>query len=171
MAPFEPKLIKLHKGEQHTPAYLALNPHGQVPLLVIDGKPLSQIMAIVGWLVREFPDAGLLPADPWARAQALSQLAWMNTTAHPTFTAPTVALGGETLSFALTVTANGQSSIDSVSISVVSASCTSSSASLSSDEVASSRIRIGAFFSSARAIASRCRWPPDNFWPRSPMRV
>ena len=85
-APFEPKLIKLHKGEQRTPAYLALNPHGQVPLLVIDGKPLSQIMAIVGWLVREFPDAGLLPADPWARAQALSQLAWMNSTAHPTFT-------------------------------------------------------------------------------------
>src|SRR3954452_21873645 len=43
-------------------------------------------MAIVGWLVREVPDAALLPADPWARAQALSQLAWMNNTAHPTFT-------------------------------------------------------------------------------------
>jgi glutathione S-transferase len=55
-------------------------------VLVVDGKPLSQIMAIIGWLVREFPDAGLLPADPWARAQALSQLAWMNTTPHTTFT-------------------------------------------------------------------------------------
>jgi len=84
--PFEPNLVKLHKGEHKTPEYLALNPHGQVPVLIVDGKPLSQIMAIVGWLVREFPDAGLLPADPWARAQAVSQLAWMNTTAHPTFT-------------------------------------------------------------------------------------
>lgn len=30
--------------------------------------------------------AGLLPTDPRARALALSQLAWMNNTAHPTFT-------------------------------------------------------------------------------------
>ena len=84
--PFEPKLVKLHKGEHKTPEYLAINPHGQVPVLVVDGKPLSQIMAIVGWLVREFPDAGLLPADPWQRAQAVSQLAWMNSMVHPTFT-------------------------------------------------------------------------------------
>jgi glutathione S-transferase len=84
--PYEPKLVKLHKGEHKSPEYLAINPHGQVPVLVVDGKPLSQIMAIVGWLVREFADAGLLPQDPWARAQAVSQLAWMNSTAHPTFT-------------------------------------------------------------------------------------
>jgi len=35
-----------HKGEQHTPQYLALNPKGQVPLLVVDGQPLNQIVAI-----------------------------------------------------------------------------------------------------------------------------
>ncbi len=40
-------------------------------------------------------------------------------TASPTFTAPTVALGGETLTFELTVSAGGQSSIDTVSVSVV----------------------------------------------------
>jgi hypothetical protein len=40
-------------------------------------------------------------------------------TASPTFTAPTVALGGETLSFELTVTANGKTSTDTVSVSVV----------------------------------------------------
>jgi glutathione S-transferase len=85
-APFEPKLVKLHKKEQHAPEYLALNPNGQVPVLVVDGKPLTQIMAIVGFMVREFPAAGLLPADPWARAQAVSQLSWMNTTPHPTAT-------------------------------------------------------------------------------------
>lgn len=37
----------------------------------------------------------------------------------PTFTAPFVPLGGETLSFDLTVTANGRSSIDTVSVTVV----------------------------------------------------
>lgn len=83
---FEPKLVKLHKGENKTPEYLAMNPNGQVPVLVVDGKPLTQIVAICDFLDRSFPKAGLLPAEPWARAQALSQLAWMNNTVHPTFT-------------------------------------------------------------------------------------
>lgn len=83
---FEPKMVKLHKGEQKTPEYLALNPNGQVPVLVVDGKPLNQIVAICDFLDRSFPKAGLLPAEPWARAQALSQLAWLNNTVHPTFT-------------------------------------------------------------------------------------
>jgi hypothetical protein len=38
---------------------------------------------------------------------------------QPTFTAPTVALGGETLTFELTVTANGESDTDTVGITVV----------------------------------------------------
>jgi hypothetical protein len=40
-------------------------------------------------------------------------------TAHPTFAAPYVAVGGETLSFQLTVTANGVSAIDTVSVTIV----------------------------------------------------
>jgi len=83
---FEPKLVKLHKGEQKSPEYLAMNPNGQVPVLVVDGKPINQIVAILEFLDRSFPKAGLLPAEPGTRAQALSQLAWMNNTVHPTFT-------------------------------------------------------------------------------------
>jgi len=83
---FEPKLVKLHKGENKTPEYLAMNPNGQVPVLVADGQPLNQIVAICDFLDRSFPKAGLLPAEPWAHAQAMSQLAWMNNTVHPTFT-------------------------------------------------------------------------------------
>ena len=83
---FEPKLVKLHKGEQKTPEYLALNPNGQVPVLVVDGKPLHQIVAVCDWIDRSFPQAGLLPTGPWARAQAMSQLAWMNNSVHTTFT-------------------------------------------------------------------------------------
>jgi glutathione S-transferase len=85
-AQFEPKLVKLHKGEQKAPEYLALNPNGQVPVLVVDGKPLNQIVAICDFIDRSFPKAGLLPTDPWKRSEALSQLAWMNNTAHTTFT-------------------------------------------------------------------------------------
>ena len=83
---FEPKLVKLHRGEHKTPEYLAMNPNGQVPVLVADGKPLAQIVAICDFLDRSFPQAGMLPAETWARAQAMSQLAWMNNTVHPTFT-------------------------------------------------------------------------------------
>jgi len=83
---FKPNLVKLHKGEQKTPEYLAMNPNGQVPVLVVDGKPLVQIVAICDYLDRRYPQVGLLPTESWQRAQALSQLAWMNNSVHPTFT-------------------------------------------------------------------------------------
>lgn len=85
-AEFEPKLVKLHKGEHRTPAYLAMNPNGQVPVLVVDGRPLTQIVAICDYLDRRFPEAALLPKEPWERSQALSLLAWMNSTPHTTAT-------------------------------------------------------------------------------------
>jgi glutathione S-transferase len=69
-AEFEPRLVKLHKGEQRTPEYLAMNPNGQVPVLVVDGKPLTQIVAICDFLDRRFAQAGLLPKTEWERSQA-----------------------------------------------------------------------------------------------------
>jgi glutathione S-transferase len=83
---FEAHSVKLHKGEQRSPEYLALNPLGLVPLLMVDGQPLSQIVAICDYLDRRYPEAGLLTADAWQRAQALSTFAWMNNSVHPTFT-------------------------------------------------------------------------------------
>jgi glutathione S-transferase len=83
---FETQTVKLHKDEQHTPEYLALNPLGLVPVLLVDGKPLTQIVAICDYLDRRYPQVGLLPAENWQRAQALSTFAWMNNTVHPTFT-------------------------------------------------------------------------------------
>ncbi|MCJ0763370.1 glutathione S-transferase family protein [Variovorax terrae] len=77
--------VKVHQGEQRTPQYLAVNPQGQVPVLVADGQPLTQVVAICDYLDRRFPEAQMLPTDPWERAQAMSQLAFMNNTAHPTF--------------------------------------------------------------------------------------
>lgn len=85
-AEFETQTVKLHKGEQRTPEYLALNPLGLVPVLVEEGRALNQILAICDYLDRRHPQAGLLPTDAWARAQALSTFAWMNNTVHPTFT-------------------------------------------------------------------------------------
>ena len=85
-ARFEAKLVKLHRGEQRSPEFLKLNPNAQVPVLVVDGRPLTQIVAICDYLDRRFPEAAFLPTDAWARTQAISQLAWMNSTPHTTFT-------------------------------------------------------------------------------------
>ncbi len=85
-AAFEPISVKLHKGEQRSAEYLALNPRGQVPVLVDGGEVLTQIVAILLHLDAKLPEAGILPAAGIARSRALSTLAWMNNTVHPTFT-------------------------------------------------------------------------------------
>ncbi|WP_372657132.1 glutathione S-transferase family protein [Hydrogenophaga sp.] len=83
---FEPAMVKLHKGEQRTADYLALNPRGQVPVLVDDGVVITQIVAILLHLDAKVPQAHILPASGMERTRALSLLAWMNNTVHPTFT-------------------------------------------------------------------------------------
>lgn len=85
-AAFEPMTVKLHKGEQRAPEYLALNPRGQVPVLVDGGDVITQIVAILLHLDAQFPQAGILPTSGLARTRALSTLMWMNNTVHPTFT-------------------------------------------------------------------------------------
>ena len=67
---FEPSMVKLHKGEQNSDEYKALNPRGQVPVLVSNGQVVTQIVAIVLYLDQLFPQAGFLPTEPLARAQA-----------------------------------------------------------------------------------------------------
>ncbi|MDP1684240.1 glutathione S-transferase family protein [Hydrogenophaga sp.] len=83
---FEPSMVKLHKGEQRSPDYLALNPRGQVPVLVDGDEVVTQIVAILLYLDEKMPMAGILPSAGLERARALQVLAWMNNTVHPTFT-------------------------------------------------------------------------------------
>lgn len=83
---FAARMIKLHKGEQNSPEFLALNPDGQVPVLVSGGEPITQILAICQFLDATHPEAELLPQDPLDRARAFSLFAWMNNTAHSSFT-------------------------------------------------------------------------------------
>lgn len=62
------------KAETRTPEFLALNPAGQVPLLILDdGRPLSQSNAIILYLAEGSP---LIPTDPYARAKMLEWMFW-----------------------------------------------------------------------------------------------
>lgn len=63
--------------------YLAINPKGRIPALQIDGFILSENPAILAYLGRRFPSAGLYPADASeAEARCLELLAWSSNTVH-----------------------------------------------------------------------------------------
>ena len=82
-AAFEVRPLNFRKGQNKSPAYLALNPKHKVPLLIVDGKPLTESPAIQLWIARHFPQARLLPSDPWQELQALSIMAWCSSGIHP----------------------------------------------------------------------------------------
>ena len=82
-ASFEVKPLNFRRNEQRLPAYLRLNPKHKVPLLMIDGEPLTESSAIQIWIARNFPQAKLLPSDPWQELKAISILSWCSSGIHP----------------------------------------------------------------------------------------
>ncbi len=82
--PFEPRPISFARQEHRAPGYLRINPEGKVPTLLIDGRPLTEVAAILFYLGRTFPEAGLLPrGDNEAEAQVLSWMSFCAATIHP----------------------------------------------------------------------------------------
>ncbi len=66
----EQQYINLLQGAQHGDDYKAVNPQSVVPALVIDdGPPLFQSLAIVEYLEETWPVPPLLPKDPLGRAR------------------------------------------------------------------------------------------------------
>lgn len=71
-------------GEQHLPAYRAINPQGRVPSLELDdGTIITQSPAILEYLEEAHPDPALLPSDPIARAHCRSVAAIVACDIHP----------------------------------------------------------------------------------------
>lgn len=74
---YVPVHLMRNGGEQFSAAYRALNPQSRVPTLEVDGRLLTQSMAILEWLDEAYPQAPrLLPADAFdrARVRSLAQL-------------------------------------------------------------------------------------------------
>ena len=82
-APFEAKPISFAKKQTQTAEFLAINPAGKVPTLIVDGTPLTEVAACLLYLAKRFPEAGLLPADLMAEAQAVSWMSFIASTLHP----------------------------------------------------------------------------------------
>ncbi|WP_290870873.1 glutathione S-transferase N-terminal domain-containing protein [Aquabacterium sp.] len=71
--PFQVTVLNLPAGEHRQPAYLAVNPKGTIPTLVMtDGRALTSFQSIAWWLARAHPKARLLPEDPVAAAQCVA---------------------------------------------------------------------------------------------------
>lgn len=80
--------IDLLKGKQHADEYLALNPQGVVPALVLDdgGPPLVQSLAILEYLEETQPEPPLLPKDPRGRARVRGLALIAAADGHPLIT-------------------------------------------------------------------------------------
>lgn len=59
--PYELAYVKLSEGQGHTPEYLAIQPHGQVPALVDGDVTIFESTAICMYLADRFIDRGLAP--------------------------------------------------------------------------------------------------------------
>jgi GST-like protein len=76
--PHERVTLDLAKGDQKKPAFLALNPNGRVPTLVVDGAPMFEALAILLWLGETYGVPQKLWPEPGTpeRLQAMSWCAW-----------------------------------------------------------------------------------------------
>jgi glutathione S-transferase len=84
--PFEARRLDLEAKEHKQPEYLALNPNGRVPALLIDGQPAYESAALLTLLAERHPEAQLSPA-PGSRERA-TYLQWMfhlSNTVQPAF--------------------------------------------------------------------------------------
>ena len=84
--PFELRKFATHERANYSAEYLAINPKGRIPALEVDGFILTENPAILAYLGRRFPKAGLYPADgSEAEARCLELLAWSSNTVHVAF--------------------------------------------------------------------------------------
>jgi maleylacetoacetate isomerase len=84
--PYDQVSVHLVKngGEQNSPAYKALNPHGRVPTLVLDdGTAIVQSSAILEYLEETYPTPALLPPNSKGRARIRSICSIIGADVHP----------------------------------------------------------------------------------------
>lgn len=84
--PYVGHRLDLAAGDQRKPEYLKVNPRGRVPTLVVDGQPVTEVLAILTYLAHRYPHSELLPlADPLKLAKAYEVMSWFASTVHVAF--------------------------------------------------------------------------------------
>lgn len=83
-ADYEIEHVDLKKGEQRSPAYLAINPAGSTPALVTDHGILTENAVIMGHIAHAYPEAGLAAGPTsfdYSKMQSLN--GWLSSSLHP----------------------------------------------------------------------------------------
>lgn len=75
--------VNLLENEQKDEAYRARNPQGFVPMLEVDGRRLTQSLAIMTWLDVAIPEPPLLPRDPIDQSYVRSLALTIAADIHP----------------------------------------------------------------------------------------
>lgn len=85
---YDLRLIAFSAGEHKAPQFLAINPKGKVPALVFGDTVVTENVAILTFLGRQFPEAGLFPdaATGVSEFECLSDLSFVASTLHPIVT-------------------------------------------------------------------------------------
>lgn len=81
-ASFEPVRVDMASGEQRSAEFLRINPKGRVPALAVDDWVLTENPAILQFIARSFPHAGLWPDQLRDQARVAEWLAWIASTVH-----------------------------------------------------------------------------------------
>ena len=82
-AAFETRILSFARKAHREASYLAVNPEGKVPALLIDGRLLTEVPGILFYLARRYPQAELLPDDIEAQAHVVSWMSFLAATVHP----------------------------------------------------------------------------------------
>jgi glutathione S-transferase len=80
---FEAYIVDLLAGDQYKKDYLAINPKGSIPALVLDdGSAITEFSAIAWWLARSYPKRQLLPATLAGEVRVLGIMNYAVHTLH-----------------------------------------------------------------------------------------
>ena len=81
-ATYDTRAIDMKAGEQRSGAFLEVNPKGRVPALVTPDGILTETPAILGYIARTWPDAGLMPETPFEAARVEEFASYLASTVH-----------------------------------------------------------------------------------------
>ena len=86
------RIVDLQRMEQLRPEFLALNPNGVVPVLVHEGRVLTESSFINEYIDEVFPGPQLVPADPVERHAMRVWVKFEDDVLHPAVKGPTYQL-------------------------------------------------------------------------------